>query len=95
MPQTFTINNAPIELLDVNEMVLVHEQHQPLDTFLLDRFFPNSRGFARDEVPVGELSAEIDIAPLVAPTEAGVPFDPKTLAKVDFVKPAYLKPKIR
>ncbi|WP_347473235.1 major capsid protein [Acinetobacter thermotolerans] len=93
MPQTFTINNAPIELLDVNEMVLVHEQHQPLDTFLLDRFFPNSRGFARDEVPVGELSAEIDIAPLVAPTEAGVPFDPKTLAKVDFVKPAYLKPK--
>ena len=93
MPQTFTINNAPIELLDVQEMVLVHELHRPLDTWLLDRFFPNTRGFARDEVPVAELSAEIDIAPLVAPTKAGKPFDPKTLTKADFVKPAYLKPK--
>lgn len=93
MPQEFIINNAPVELLDVNEMILVHESHQPLDTWLLDRFFPNSRGFSRDEVPVGELSAEIDIAPLVAPTEPGQAFDPKTLAQVDFVKPAYLKPK--
>lgn len=93
MPQTFTINNAPIELLDVSEMVLVHEAHQPLDTWILNRFFPNTRGFERDEVPLGELSAEIDIAPLVAPTLAGVAFDPKTAVKADFVKPAYLKPK--
>lgn len=93
MPQIFTVNNAPIELLDVNEMVLVHEAHKPLDAWLLNKFFPNSRGFSRDEVPVAELSAEIDIAPLVASTEAGVAFDPKTATKVDFVKPAYLKPK--
>lgn len=93
MPQTFTINNASLELLDVSEMVLVHEAHKPLDLWLLNKFFPNLRGFARDEVPIAELSAEIDVAPLVYYTEAGVPFDPETATKVDFVQPAYLKPK--
>lgn len=93
MAQTFQVNNAPMELLDIGELTMVHQSYKPLDTWLLDKFFPNQRGIPLDKVPVGELSASIDVAPLVAPHLPGRPFDAKTAVKVDHILPAYLKPK--
>lgn len=93
MPQVFQINGAPMELLDTNELTLIHNNYKPLDTWLLDKFFPNHRGIARDEVPVAELSQGIDVAPLVAPHRPGRPFDTASAIKVEHIKPAYLKPK--
>lgn len=93
MPQQFTVNGAPLELLDIGELALIHENYAPMDSWLLDKFFPNRKSFNRDEVPIAELDIQSDLAPLVAPNIAGKAFDPRTAIPVDFVKPAYLKPK--
>ena len=93
MAQTFEINGAPLELLDVNELALIHANNKPFDTWLLDKFFPNRKSFNLDVVPIAELDIQSDIAPLVAPHLHGQAFDPKSAVAVNFVKPAYLKPK--
>ena len=93
MPQTFEINNAPLELLDVNELVLIHSNNAPMDTWLLDKLFPRRKSFTTNVVPIAELDIESDIAPLVAPAIAGRSFDRTTAIEVDHIKPAYLKPK--
>ena len=93
MPQSFTVNGAPLELLDVGELALIHTNHKPMDTWLTDKFYPNRPSFDRDEVPLAELNTVHDLAPLVSPHQPGKPFDTKRAAKVEFVKPAYYKPK--
>lgn len=93
MPQQFTVNGAPLELLDVGELALIHSNYKPMDTWLLDKFFPNRPSFDRDEVPLAELSTVHDLAPLVSPQQPGKPFDTTSAAKVEFVSPAYYKPK--
>ena len=93
MPQSFIIDGAPLELLDVGELALIHSNHKPMDTWLLDKFFPNRPSFDRDEVPLAEINTVHDLAPLVSPHQPGKPFDTKRAAKVDFVQPAYYKPK--
>ena len=93
MAQSFEINGAPLELLDVGELALVHSNYKPMDTWLLDKLYPNRPMFARDEVPVAELSVEQDLAPLVSPQQPGKPFDSTQSAEVNFIKPAYYKPK--
>lgn len=93
MPQSFTVNGAPLELLDVGELALIHTNHKPMDTWLTDKFYPNRPSFDRDEVPLAELNTVHDLAPLVSPHQPGKSFDTKRAAKVDFVKPAYYKPK--
>lgn len=93
MAQTFDVSGAPLELLDVGELAMMHRAYKPVDTWLLDKLFPNRRAFNRDEVPIAELDIRSDIAPLVSPEFAGKGFDPTTAIEVKFVKPAYLKPK--
>jgi hypothetical protein len=61
MPQTFEINNAPLELLDVNELVLIHSNNAPMDTWLLDKFF-HAVNHSLQMVPIAELDIESDIA---------------------------------
>ena len=41
MPQAFNIEGAPLELLDVGELALIHSNYRPMDTWLLDQLFPN------------------------------------------------------
>ncbi|WP_336955107.1 major capsid protein [Acinetobacter johnsonii] len=93
MPQSFNIDGAPLELLDVGELALIHNNYRPMDTWLLDQFFPNRLSFDRDEVPVAEVASEHDLAPLVSPQKPGKPFDTTQAGEVRFVKPAYYKPK--
>lgn len=93
MPQSFEINGAPLELLDVNELALIHSNYAPMDTWLLDKLFPRRKSFTTNTVPLAELETEVDIAPLVAPQVPGKPFDRTTAIKVNHVPPAYLKPK--
>lgn len=93
MAQSFTVNGAPLELLDVGELALIHSNYKPMDTWILDKFFPNRPSFDRDDVPLAEISTVHDLAPLVSPQQPGKPFDTKRSAKVGFVQPAYYKPK--
>lgn len=93
MPQSFEVNGAPLELLDVGELALIHGNNDPMDTWLIDKFFPRRRSFPMKTVPIADLDIQSDIAPLVAPTVAGKAFDPSTAVAVNFVSPAYLKPK--
>ena len=93
MPQSFVINNAPLELLGVDELALIHSNYAPMDTWLLDKLFPRRKSFTTSTVPVAELETESDIAPLVAPQIPGKPFDRTTAIQVQHLNPAYLKPK--
>ena len=93
MPQSFTIDGAPLELLGVDELALIHSNYEPMDTWLLDKLFPRRKSFTTNVVPIAELETESDIAPLVAPQIPGKPFDRNTAIQVSHVKPAYLKPK--
>ena len=93
MPQSFVINDAPLELLGVDELALIHSNYAPMDTWLLDKLFPRRKSFTTSTVPIAELETESDIAPLVAPQVPGKPFDRTTAIQVSHVNPAYLKPK--
>ena len=93
MPQSFNIEGPPLELPDVVELALIHSNYRPMDTWLLDKLFPNRPLFTRDDVPLAELSAEHDLAPLVSPQQPGKPFDTTQSGEVRHVKPAYYKPK--
>ena len=93
MPQSFVINNAPLELLGVDELALIHSNYAPMDTWLLDKLFPRRKSFTTSTVPIAELETESDIAPLVAPQIPGKSFDRTTAIQVNHVTPAYLKPK--
>ncbi|MHA3082134.1 major capsid protein [Acinetobacter sp. ANC 5383] len=94
MAQNFDVSGAPLELLDVGELAMMHRAYKPVDTWLLDTFFPRRFAFNnKKQVPIAELDIHSDIAPLVAPKYAGKAFDPTTAIQVGFVDPAYLKPK--
>ena len=75
MPQSFNLEGIPLELLDVGELALIHNNYRPMDTWLLDQLFPNRPVFDRDDVPLAEVSSEHDLAPLVSPHQPGKPFD--------------------
>ncbi len=92
MSQTFTFQNAPVELLDVPQLVLLTDTTQKVDTWLMDRFFPQRVSYTKKEVPVGELNTATPLAPFVTPTAAGRQIKVSESGNVKFVKPAYLKP---
>ncbi|EXE55402.1 major capsid protein [Acinetobacter sp. 1239920] len=92
MSQTFTFQNAPVELLDVPQLVLLTDTTQKVDTWLMDRFFPQRVSYTKKEVPVGELNTATPLAPFVTPTAAGRQIKVGESGNVKFVKPAYLKP---
>lgn len=93
MPQTFNIDGAPLELLDVGELAVIHSNYKPVDKWLLDKLFPNRPLFTRNDVPLAEISSDHDLAPLVSPKNAGKSFDTNQSGEVRYIKPAYYKPK--
>lgn len=92
MSQTFTFQNAPVELLDVPQLVLLTDTTQKVDTWLMDRFFPQRASFNDKVVPVGELNTATPLAPFVTPSAGARPIKVGESGEVRFVKPAYLKP---
>jgi hypothetical protein len=92
MSQSFTFQNAPVELLDVPQLVLLTDTTQKVDTWLMDRFFPQRVSYTKTDVPVGELKTATPLAPFVTPTAAGRQIKVGESGNVKFVKPAYLKP---
>lgn len=92
MSQSFTFQNAPVELLDISQLVLVTDTTKKVDMWLMDRFFPQRVSYNKKEVPVGELNSATPLAPFVMPNAAGRPINVNESGRVAFVKPAYLKP---
>lgn len=94
MSVQFAMNNIPVDLLDIPQLMIVTDRVRPVDTFLLDRFFPNRLSFSKKEVPVGEIDTVTPLAPFVDPGVAGRQIKSVDSGKVKTVKPAYLKPKM-
>ncbi|UOH20467.1 major capsid protein [Acinetobacter sp. NyZ410] len=92
MSQTFTFQNAPVELLDIPQLVLITDKMKKVDTWIIDRFYPQRVAYNKTVVPVGELNTATPLAPFVTPSTGARPIDVAETAQVDFVKPAYLKP---
>lgn len=94
MSVSFDINGAPIELLEVGQLATINDKQKQVDTWLLDTFFPNPLAYARTDVPVGEIDTVTPLAPFVMPNVAARQIKDKNTGKVDYVKPAYLKPQV-
>ncbi|MCY6411204.1 major capsid protein [Acinetobacter sp. VNH17] len=94
MSVSFTFQNAPVELLDIPQLVLLTDTTKKVDTWLMDRFFPQRVSYSKKEVPVGELNTATPLAPFVSPNVAGRQINVAESGKVAFVKPAYLKPMV-
>ncbi|MCL5769312.1 major capsid protein [Acinetobacter sp. ANC5681] len=94
MSTSFTFQNAPVELLDIPQLVLLTDTTKKVDTWLMDRFFPQRVSYSKKEVPVGELNTATPLAPFVSPNVAGRQINIAESGKVGFVKPAYLKPMV-
>lgn len=92
MGQIFTFNNAPVELLDIPQLVLLTDKMKKVDTWIVDRFFPQRVAYNKDVVPVGELNTATPLAPFVNPNVGARAINVAESGQVDFVKPAYLKP---
>lgn len=92
MSATFNISGAPIELLDIPQLLAMHNLMYKFDPFILDTFFPNRAAFAAKEVPIADLKTVSPLAPFVAPLLKGQPIQDQAVANAQFVKPAYLKP---
>lgn len=92
MGQIFTFQEAPVELLDVPQLVLLTDTTQKVDTWLIDRFFPQRVSYNKNVVPVGELNTATPLAPFVTPNAGARPIKVEESGHVQFVKPAYLKP---
>lgn len=92
MGQIFTFQDAPVELLDIPQLVLLTDTTKKVDTWLIDRFFPQRVAYNKKEVPVGELSTATPLAPFVTPNAGARPIAVGETGDVRFVKPAYLKP---
>ena len=86
------VSGAPLELLEIPQLLAIHSLRNQIDPWVLNTFFPNRASFAAKEVPVASLKTYSVIAPLVAPSIKGRPIDGKGQADVKFIKPAYLKP---
>lgn len=94
MSTSFTFQNAPVELLDIPQLVLLTDTTKKVDTWLMDKFFPQRVSYNKKEVPVGELNTATPLAPFVMPNVAGRQINVAESGKVGFVKPAYLKPMV-
>jgi hypothetical protein len=94
MSQIFQVNDAPLELLDVDQLASLFDATKKIDTWLIDTFFPRRRVFnSTDSIPVADISDVVDIAPLVASHLPGKAFDRNSLISVNYVPTAYYKPK--
>lgn len=94
MSVTYSVAGADITLLDIGQLAMLHDNSRPVDTWLLDTFFPRRASFARKDVPIAELDLDAPVAPYVSPCVEGRPIKENGTADVKYVKPAYLKPKM-
>ena len=58
MSQTFTFQNAPVELLDVPQLVLLTDTTQKVDTWLIHPFFPQRDSYTKKKIQVSEINTD-------------------------------------
>lgn len=95
MPLNITISNQPLELFTPSELAIVTKVVKPINTQVLDMFFPNSAAFNnRDDVPLEQLDTTEPLAPFVSPMAQGKPLVQNGSYKRDAIQAAYLKPAV-
>lgn len=95
MPLNITISNQPLELFTPSELAIVTKVVKPINTQVLDMFFPNSAAFNnRDDVPLEQLDTTEPLAPFVSPMAQGKPLVQNGSYERNSVQAAYLKPAV-
>lgn len=93
MSVTVNIQGQPVELLETDSLAIINNKTRPVDSFILDKFFPNKVSFNnRDTVPLDELDTNQPLAPFVSPLAQGKPITAQGSFNREYVKAAYLKP---
>lgn len=93
MTITVNVQGQPFELLDTNELAIIHNKTKSTDNWLLSTFFPNKVAFAnKDAVPLDELDTSQPLAPFVSPLAQGKPISTQGEFSRKYIKAPYLKP---
>lgn len=72
MAITVTVEGQELQLLDENQLSLVYDKTKKVDTWILDKFFPNKVAFDnQDHLPLDKLETSQPLAPFVSPVVAG------------------------
>jgi len=93
MAVTYTIGGVDSTLIDVQDLAVVNDQSPKVNKWLSEIFFPRRVEFQDDKVAVANLNLDNPVAPYVSPCVEGRPIKENGTANVQFLKPAYLKPK--
>jgi hypothetical protein len=90
--RTVNFSNVPMELLTLEEAMLFQNTSDPVDTWLMDTFFPRRPSFSTSNVAIADMRIGNAVAPFVAPCNEAQPIDYSANGNVEYVPAAYLKP---
>ncbi|HEY4712922.1 MAG TPA: major capsid protein [Aquirhabdus sp.] len=93
MAVTYTIGGVDTTLIAVDQLAAFADFGQTVNHWLTDMFFPRRVDITDTKVPVALLNLDNPIAPFVSPCVEGRPIKESGTANVQFLQPAYLKPK--
>ena len=93
MAYTTTIDKVSVDLLDIQDVVMLHQRFHKMDNWLVNTFFSKERLVNGKTVNLGEIETEEPLAPFVSPCIEGRLITQVGAAKVTSVNPSYLKPK--
>lgn len=93
MSININVQGQPLNILDENNLAIVHNKTKPVDNWLLSTFFGRKVSFnGKDAVPLDELETSQPLAPFVSPMAQGKPIISQGSFNREYVKAPYLKP---
>ncbi|STY93430.1 major capsid protein [Moraxella bovis] len=93
MTMKITVKGQELNLLDNNQLSIVQNKTKPLDSWILDTFFPNKVGFDNQKaVPIDELETSQPLAPFVSPVVQGKPIREQGNFERKYIQAPYVKP---
>lgn len=93
MTLKITVTGQEFNLLDDNQLALVHDKTKTVDDWILTTFFPTKVAFdGRKEVPLDELETAQPLAPFVSPVVQGKILKEQGAFERKYVPAPYLKP---
>lgn len=92
---TFNYNGLPVDLIGDFELTLLNNKERDGGgSWLVDTFFPRKMVTSEKQLALGTLNMTTPLAPYVSPCVEGRPVRANGNMAVDFIKFAYVKPKM-
>lgn len=94
MAYTTNIDGLSVDLLNIDDVVMLHQRFHKYDNWLVDTFFNKTKLVYGTTVNLGEVETQEPLAPFVSPCIEGRLITQIGAARVTSVSASYLKPKM-